>query len=309
MPSSHPSLAPLSGQRILVTGGQGMLGGSFARQLARHLPTAVVWAPGHAELDVCNAASMRAAHAFQPQLILHCAAKVDADFCETDAAFAEASIVGGTQQVVDLALATGARLMYPQSFLIHDGEDDPITEATPPRPLCEYGRQKVAAERLVLDRIPGALVVRMAGFFGGGAADTNFVGKVVPHIAKLLAAGQASIEIGDRVWQPTFTDDLAFNTLVLAAQDRTGVYCMACHGHASFYSLTCEIVRLLSLDDRFTVNRVDAQILAGREKARRPLRAVMANQRLQTEGLDLQRPWQDALADYLRLPHFRNLFT
>ena len=32
------------------------------------------------------------------------------------------------------------------------------------------------------------------------------------------------MEIGDRVWQPTFTDDLAYNSLILLANNKSGKY-------------------------------------------------------------------------------------
>lgn len=299
----------LAGHRILITGGGGMLAGSFRRQLAAHHPDAVVWAPHRAELDVCDPAHLAKATDFGPDLILHCAARVDADFCEDHPEEAHRSIVGGSRFVLDAARRSGARIVYPQSFLIHDGGSDLITEATEPRPLSIYGHEKLAAERLLLDEAPDTLVVRMGGFFGGGDVDTNFVGKIVPHLARLIARGETRLEIGDRVWQPTYTDDLARNTLLLAAGGQAGVYCMASHGEASFHALTLEITRCLGIDDRLRIECIDARVLAGRERARRPLRAVMDNQRLRQEGLDLQRSWQSALADYLQHPYFRSFFA
>ena len=301
-------LPELAHKKVLITGGGGMLARSFRAQLQRLAPTAKVWAPGHSELDVCKPAHAGLAVDFAPNLVLHCAAKVDADHCERHPDEAEDSIIGGTEFAIEVCRRTGARLVYPQSFLIHDGQESPITEATTPRPLSVYGRVKLQAEQRVLAAAPDALVVCMAGFFGGGAADTNFVGKIVPHLARLLARGEKCIEIGDRVWQPSYTCDLAMNTLVLAALGRSGVYCMASHGEASFYELALAITRLLGIDERLRVQRVDAAQLAAREPARRPARAVMHNQRLAAEQLDYQRPWQTALASYLATPYFRNLF-
>lgn len=302
------TLSTLARSKVLITGGHGMLARSFKAQLAQWAPEAEVWAPGRAELDVCQPDHLDRGIAFAPDLILHCAARVDADYCELHADEAERSIVGGTRWVIEMAKASGASIVYPQSFLIHDGLEEPITEETEPRPLSVYGRMKLAAERAVLTADDRSLVVCMAGFFGGGPADTNFVGKIVPHFARLLAQGETQIEIGDRVWQPTFTCDLALNTLVLAAQQRRGRYCMASHGEASFYDLALEITRILGIDQRLRVLRIDAGRLAAREAAPRPARAMIQNRRLQAEGLDLQRPWQEALAAYLDTPYFRDMF-
>ncbi len=285
-----------------------MLARAFKQQLARHAPSAEVWAPSRDALDICNPKTIVHAIAFKPEIVLHCAAKVDADLCETDPELARTSIVGGTKNMVDVCTRSGATMVYPQSFLIFDGTEDPITEASKPQPMSVYGQMKAEAERLVLAQLPNALVVRMGGFFGGAEADTNFVGKVVPHLAKLVKDGKKSIEIGTRVWQPTYTADLALNTLELVARKSAGVYCMACHGEASFYELTQEIVKIMSINDCMDVQPIDASVLASRESARRPLRAAMDNRRLRDEGLDLQRPWQVALSEYLNQPYFKNMF-
>jgi dTDP-4-dehydrorhamnose reductase len=285
-----------------------MLARAFKQQLMRHAPLAKVWAPSRSTLDVCDSNAIANAIAFEPEILLHCAAKVDADLCETDPELARTSIVGGTKNMVDVCARSGATMVYPQSFLIFDGTEDPITEASKPQPMSVYGQMKAEAERLVLAQLPNALVVRMGGFFGGAEADTNFVGKVVPHLAKLVKDNKKSIEIGTRVWQPTYTADLALNTLELVARKLTGVYCIASHGEASFYELTQEIVKIMSIDYCMDVQPIDASVLANRENARRPLRAAMDNRRLRDEGLDLQRPWQVALAEYLNQPYFKNMF-
>ena len=45
-----------------------------------------------------------------------------------------------------------------------------------------------------------------------------------------------------------------------------------------------------------------------KEKAKRPLRAIMENKRLQEEGLDRMRPWRETLEEYLQNEYFQNLF-
>ena len=117
------------------------------------------------------------------------------------------------------------------------------------------------------------------------------------------------MEIGDRVWQPTFTDDLAYNSLILLANNKTGKYNMASHGSCSFFKLTNEILKILNIKDKFTINCINAKILEKREIARRPLSVIMNNSRLKQENLDRQRDWKLSLKDYLEKPYFNNLFV
>jgi dTDP-4-dehydrorhamnose reductase len=121
--------------RVLVTGGKGMLGSAFEQQ-AKHFQQFEVRALGRDELDVCdNDAVMACADWVQNGWIIHCAAKVDVDGCANDPEAARAIIVEGTRNVARLAAHSSARMLYPQSFLIYDGRENPIAEDETPRPL------------------------------------------------------------------------------------------------------------------------------------------------------------------------------
>lgn len=298
-----------SGRTVLITGAGGMLGRAYREVLAAEAPSANVLAWARRELDVTDETAVLAAASARPDFVVHCAADVNADRCEDDPDGCRRVQVGGTSNVVALAASCGARVLYPQSFLIYDGRELPITERTAPAPLSVYGRCKLEAEQLVLSRLPSSsVVVRMAGFFGGEEVDKNFVGKFARHLASLLAAGTRSFEVGDRVWQPTWTVDLARNSLALLGLGRTGTYNMASHGEATFHDVALECVRALGFEQVFELRRVAASSMASRERAVRPPRAIMLNERLRAEGLDGQREWRPALREYLSRPWFESLF-
>jgi len=290
--------------RLLVTGGKGMLGREFA-PAAAGMPWIEVRAPGKDELDVRDAdAVMAMADWVRGGWVVHCAALVDVEGCARDLETARAVIVDGTRHAVALAKAAGARLFYPQSFLVYDGATTPIPENETPRPLSLYGQMKYEAEQIIRAELDDALVVRMAGFFGGEEADKNFVGRIIPAMFKALQGGATSFSIGDRVWQPTWTRDLAVNSLELIRAGAQGTFQMACHGHATFADLAQEIVNALGWADRFTIETVSAAAVAGSELGRRPDVAVLACDRLRDERLDLQRDWKSTLHAYLRHPFF-----
>lgn len=290
--------------RFLITGGQGMLGRDFFRG-TRALPEAEVWAPGKEELDVTNVNAMLAAapHA-EGGWVVHCAARVDVEGCAREPDAARETIVEGTRNAVRLAQAAGARLFYPQSFLVYDGASQPIPECDTPRPISLYGQLKYEAEQIILSEMPNALIVRMAGFFGGEDKDKNFVGRIIPVMYAALQRGETSFSIGNRVWQPTWTRDLADNSLELMLANATGVYQMACHGQASFAELAREIILALGWSDRFDIETVDAATVSQSELGKRPDVAVLECKRLRDERLDLQRDWRSTLHAYLRHPFF-----
>lgn len=259
------------------------------------------------DLDVCDEkAVMAQAEGLAGGWIVHCAAMVDVKRCAADPDAARAVIVDGTRNIAALARASGARLLFPQSFLIYDGGDGLIEETTAPAPLSLYGALKLEAETVVLETLDDPLVIRMAGFFGGGAIDKNFVGRIIPAMHRAMTNGETVFPVGDRVWQPTWTRDLAENALHLFHLNAGGCYQMASHGQATFHEVAAEITAALGWNGRLRIEPVSSALVAGDEAGpeRRPDRAVMACERLRREGRDLQRDWRATLNAYLTHPYF-----
>jgi dTDP-4-dehydrorhamnose reductase len=301
-------ISHLSNKKVMVTGADGMLGRAFRAELTKHYPLAKVFAFPHEALDVTDRQAVLK-HTYESyDFIIHCAADVNADRCETFPDRCHQIQVQGTQNVLELAAATNSKVFYPQSFLIFSGGDTLIDENTLPDPKSVYGRCKLDAEKLILSVQPNALVVRMAGFFGGDEKDKNFVGKFTRHLVSLLNETKSTYPVGDRVWQPTYTEDLAKNSLLLLDRDMRGVWSMGSVGEASFYDLAKECVRLLGFDHRIEIIPAEKNKIQAEDVARRPERAVLSNQRLIESGFFLQRPWRNSLADYLARPWFQSLF-
>lgn len=311
MSISKKQLSKLSGKKFLITGAGGMLGRAFQEMLDEYTSDCKVFSFEKKDLDITNRKQVISYKNLKPDYILHCASKSNnapVDYCEAYPEESYEIYVTGMSNVIQLAKLTNAKLFYPQTFLIFDGESLPINEDTLPNPLCVYGKHKLQAE-LLLNDFQNSLVVIMGGFFGGRELDKNFVGKIIPHISQLIKNGVTSIEVGDRVWQPTFTNDLAYNILALLEMEKNGKYTMACHGQASFYELTKEILSLLNIESQIKVKPVNASKFSKKEAAKRPLLALIENKKLIQENLDFQRRWQESLKEYLDDPYFKIMFN
>lgn len=295
------------GKTVLITGAAGMLGQGFVEALSTDLrfKGARLLTPSRKHLDVTDRNQCMSWSRERPDYILHCAAYTQVDACETDFENCQLANVDGVLHLAQLARETHAKLFFPQTFLIFKGGKQELAEDAAASPLCKYAETKAMAEARLLAVHPQALVVRMGGFFGGEAADKNFVGKFVRHVFKLIDSQTSCYQVGMRVWQPTYTLDLAKNVLALLAEDKTGIYNMACHGEASFYELARRIVFHLGLSRRLDIQ--PSPLGAVTDKAVRPARCVITNRRLQNENLDQQRPWDDSLREYLSRPYFQAL--
>jgi dTDP-4-dehydrorhamnose reductase len=297
-------LAPLRGASILITGAGGMLGSALVESLETLAVDCRLTALDRRALDVRDREAVFAQRAVDPDFIFHCAANSLADACERNPVECREIQVGGTEHVIELARECRAQVIYPQSVFIFDGSELPVTESTKPAPMSAYGRFKLEAEQCLSAALPDSLIVRMAGFFGGDARDKNFVGTFMRWLFEAIPRGERRCQIGDRIWQPTYTIDLAQNLLLLVASKRDGVYHMGARGEASFFDVARACVDELDLSRLMSVERRPPGDPAP-EIAPRPFRMVTASHRLDEEGLNRQRHWRPALAEYLARPFNR----
>jgi dTDP-4-dehydrorhamnose reductase len=144
---------------LLITGGAGYLGSELRRQRPDALAT---WhrkpVANGVQLDIRDAdATMRCFLKHGPDIVIHTA------YLMGDGE----TIVRGTHNVALAAHRAGARLLHLSTDLVFDGEAGaPYTEEDEPRPVMEYGQQKLEAEQLVRKLHPEALIVRTSLLYG-----------------------------------------------------------------------------------------------------------------------------------------------
>ncbi len=176
--------------RILVTGGDGLLGGALARLGALAL--------GHGQLDVTDPVRSEACLAqHQPEAVVFCAAVTEVDRCTTDPR-AHAVNVAAPAWWADRVPVLLVSTNYVFSGAGPHGPETPVA------PVNAYGRQKAQAEAAVL--AAGGSVVRTGWLYGAGGR--NFPSR----LGAALRAGPVTA-IDDWPVQPTWVDDLARHLL------------------------------------------------------------------------------------------------
>jgi dTDP-4-dehydrorhamnose reductase len=114
---------------------------------------------------------------------------------------------------------------------------------------------------------------------------------------RLAREGRSIRVVRDQVLTPSYTLDLASKVWrVLARGGPPGLYHLTNAGATSWYDFAREVFRLSGLTPDLT--GVTAAEYGAR--ARRPAYSVLAHGRLAALGEDDLRPWQLALAAYLR---------
>lgn len=106
---------------------------------------------GRNELDITKVDHVfERIHAFQPDVIVHCAAFTAVDLAESEVDQAYAVNAMGTRNVAAAAERAGAKVVYISTDYVFDGTGKvPYREYDAVNPKTVYGRSKYAGEQLV----------------------------------------------------------------------------------------------------------------------------------------------------------------
>src|SRR2546425_12184532 len=170
-------------------------------------------------------------------VVLNCAADNAVDAAEAAPERAFSVNAEGAGNVAWACRAAGVRLVHFSTNFIFDGSGSrPFTEEDAPRPMGAYARSKLEGERLVLELMPAALVVRSSGLFGTRGSAVKG-GSFPERIVKRVEAGEAVRVVDDQFLNPTYTADLAAGVAALIQQDLSGVVHLVAAGCCSYWEL------------------------------------------------------------------------
>ena len=273
--------------KVLITGGSGLLGRALT---AAFSGSHAVTAPPHAEMNITQPGQVRAAlQQSQPGLVIHAAAIPDVDRCEQDPDSAWRVNALGPQCVAQACAEMDCPLVFISSDYVFDGNQrTPYTEFDETRALNVYGRAKIAAENAVRTFCRKHYIVRSAWLFAPWGK--NFVAEALARLRR----GEAVRAVSDQHSSPTSAMDLAEAIVRLVAQPDYGVYHLANPGILSRYEMAQAICRAAGLDEGLIQPISAADV---KRFAPRPAFTALRNYRLELQGGDFMRSFEDALAD------------
>jgi len=274
--------------KILISGGKGLLARNILPQLGERFDLAVYDIDEWDITDDTAGRELMGAH--RPDVVLNMAAMTDVDGCEDRTDLAQKVNSEGAGTVARLCARAGARLLHMSTDYVFDGtKGSPYREEDEPGPASVYGRTKLAGERMVLQAVPGAAVLRTQWLYGKGG--TSFVDKITK-----LAGEQGKVRVvNDQRGSPTWARDLAAPIIAIIERGLAGVYHVSNSGSCSWFEFAEAIFSLLGMD-------VEVIPISSRELARkavRPAYSVFDQAKLKHDtGIEM-RNWIDALREYL----------
>lgn len=282
--------------RILITGGRGMLAHAFTQVLAARGLTATVF--GRQELDISNPIDVGLTmDGLKPSLVINCAAYTKVDLAEKERKAANEANGIGPGRLAHLCRHHGAALVHFSTDYVFDGRfTRPLRPNDPCNPQSAYGKSKFMGEQNIQKHAPERwLIARTAWLYGPNGP--NFVQTMV-NVAR---AGKPLRVVNDQVGCPTYTFDLAAATLELLDRGASGIWHVSNAGQTTWFDFARAVFEEWGLSPDLQPTTSAEWKVTKPDAAIRPAYSVFDLSPLeQTLGRPM-RPWREALREYRAL--------
>jgi dTDP-4-dehydrorhamnose reductase len=277
---------------LIILGGNGMLGQDLARAFSDCSP--LVW--DRPELDITDAAAVLAAFEnIKPGTVINAAAYNLVDKAEEDDGFAIAMKVNGEGpgNIARACAAVGATFVHYSTDYVFEGvKPEGYREDDTPNPQSRYAESKRAGEEGVLAAGGNAYIIRTCRLFGKPGASEGSKQSFVDLMLTLAEKRDTLDVVNEEVASPTYTPDLAQQTRVILEKPYgAGIYHVTNAGACTWFEFATEIFRIAG--KQMTLNPVPASKFP--RPAKRPAFSALQNTKLPP-----LRPWQEAVAAYLK---------
>ena len=274
-------------KKILITGAGGGLGSVLANTLEKQYHVVATEAD---TLDVTLWETVdKITGEIAPDMIIHCAAIVNADQAQRDKMQTWRVNVEGTENIAKACKKLNAEMVFFSSDYVFNGElDRPYDEDDLVDPIQYYGITKVVGEQIVRDFVPNHYIVRISWLFG--PSGYTFLQKMLSKV------NEPTIKVvNDQTGSPTYTPHLSRAIEQLIQTGQYGTYHLSSEGYCSWADYASEIMRLTDSSAKVIgVNSNEYVTLA-----KRPRNSRLSKEKIYRLGVLRMPTWQDALKECL----------
>lgn len=249
--------------RVLITGGGGMLAHALAAALQRRGINPIVF--NRKLLDVSKSNELANVFTSQnPTIVLNCAAYTKVDLAEVEPDDATSANVTAPSLLAQFAKRFNTKLVhFSTDFVFGGNATEPYAVTAPTEAKSVYGATKDLGDKLIASSGVVFLIVRTSWLYGTNGP--NFVQTMLTA----ARAGKPLTVVDNQIGSPTFTHDLADVTLELIDRGSTGIYHATNSGQTSWFEFAKAIF------EEFDIPNVDLKpISSAKWKELRPASAV-----------------------------------
>ena len=283
--------------KIAVIGANGQLGTDVVSAFSKEGHDVSVLTHSDIELSDLDSVSKQL-NTGGADVVVNTAAMHNVDNCEKDPQRAFAVNAVGARNLSLVANDLGAKLIHVSTGYVFDGaKRTPYEESDAPNPLNVYGNSKLAGEYFVRNTAAKHFVVRTSAIYGKSPCRAKGGLNFIDLMLKLSRERSEVRVVDSEVVTPTSTSEIASQIVVLSKSDAYGLYHATAEGSCSWYEFAKEIFSLTNT--KITLKIADPKEFPA--KVRRPEYSVLENRSLNRNRINLFKPWQQGLREYLAI--------
>lgn len=275
--------------KILILGANGMLGQELIKVFKGD--NVVAW--DREDLDITNWDLVnKKIKELGPEIVINAAAYNAVDKAEEEKEIAFAINADAVKYIAQTAMEIGAIFIHFGTDYIFAGVDkNGYAEDAIPNPQSVYAQSKELGERYLQENCDKYYLIRLSKLFGKIGLGTNVKKSFVDVILK-VASEKKEIEVVDEEYSsPTYAPDLAqFTKNLILNKASFGIYHGANSGAGTWFELAKTALNLRKI----SCTLIPVASTRFPRPALRPQYSVLLNTKMPQ-----QRPWQDALKEYL----------
>jgi dTDP-4-dehydrorhamnose reductase len=215
---------------------------------------------------------------FKPDIIIHCGALTNVDYCEENQLESYDLTVNSTKVILNYCKNNNVKLIYLSTDYVFDGLDGPYIETDNTNPLNVYGRHKLEAEKII-EELDNFIIARITNVYGEENRSKNF-------IANLISIINSGVEKTfklpfDQFATPIYAGDIAKMIYLLIIKEKSGIYNLSSTDYYSRYQLAAKVKSFYKNASNLNIEAISTNIL--NQRARRPLNGGLLNIKFSNE--------------------------
>jgi dTDP-4-dehydrorhamnose reductase len=215
-----------------------------------------------------------------PDFVCVPASLTNVDYCELHPDESRKINVQGLKNIADAVKEISSDLIYFSSDYVFDGINGPYLESDMPNPICEYGKQKLIAEKYIENTLKKFLICRTTVVYSWEIQGKNFVQRLI----RTLRDGMSIKVPADQIGTPTYAPNLAEAVIHLIDNNKYGAFNVAGPDLLSRYEFAKIIAKEFGLNENL-IQGIETKYL--NQPAKRPLNGGLVITKLQ-ENSDIE---------------------
>ena len=265
-------------KKILITGGNGLLGQSLRSLLSKESFEVIASGLGddrlvnhnhvYVPLDISKKNDcVNVLNNFNPDIIINTAAITSVDYCEVNKNECLKVNAKSIDYFLPFCKKNNKKFIHISTDFLFDGKSGPYLESETFNPVNHYGFSKMIAEKKIFNaKLSNFSIIRTCLVFGLKEDSNN----IFMWVKRKLHKEETLNIVDDQFRTPTLVSDLSQAVLQIINQDIKGVYNISSGEYLSIFDFVCNIAKGFGFNESI-INRCKTKKI--NQKAKRPIKS------------------------------------